>query len=156
MTDRVPSGSFLTEEQSHSLRILLNMIVPPNKGKGLPGAGELDFVGYVREFAPDQIEAVQNELDLLEQTSQSQYQRRFADLKQIEQDSLVGRMRKRDVEFALHIIVQAMGCYYQDDKVVIALGMEARPPFPKGNDVVSGDLSLLDPVREKKQIYKDV
>ena len=155
MTDEVPSGSFLTEEQSRSLPILLNMIVPPNKGKGLPGAGELDFVGYVREFAPDQMEAVQKELDLLDQASQSQYRRHFADLDQGEQDFLVERMRQ-DAEFALHIVVQAMGCYYQCDEVVTALGMEARPPFPQGNDVVSGDLSLLDPVRKKKQMYKDV
>ena len=55
-----------------------------------------------------------------------------------------------------NIVVRTMACYYQDDKVMIALGMEARPPFPKGNEVVSGDLSLLDPVREKKQIYRDV
>jgi hypothetical protein len=39
---------------------------------------------------------------------------------------------------------------------MIALGIEARPPFPKGNEVTSGDLSLLNPVRERKQIYRDV
>jgi hypothetical protein len=49
-----------------------------------------------------------------------------------------------------------MACYYQDDQVVVALGMEARPPFPKGNVVEPGDLSLLDPVRARKQIYRDV
>ncbi|MGH7054344.1 MAG: hypothetical protein ACREFK_16060 [Stellaceae bacterium] len=31
-----------------------------------------------------------------------------------------------------------------------SLGMEPRPPYPKGFEVESGDWSLLDPVRAPK------
>ena len=149
------SDSVLTEDQKHSLPLLLNMIIPPNLDKSMPGAGELDFIGYVTEFAPDQIETIQRELDILNQTAREQYQLTFANLKQNDRDSLVERLRSENAQFAQNIIVQIMACYYQDDKVVVALGMEARPPFPKGNQVESGDLSLLDPVRQRQQIYRD-
>jgi hypothetical protein len=33
--------------------------------------------------------------------------------------------------------------------------MEARPPYPKGYQVVQGDLSLLEPVRARGKIYRD-
>ena len=155
MINGIPSDGSLNEEQSHSLKFLLNMIIPPNQEKGMPGAGELDFVSYVHEFAPDQIKAIQSELDLLEQESQHQYKCSFTDLDPSDRELLVDQMRKKDTQFAQHIVVQTMGCYYQDDKVVTALGVETRPPFPKGNEVVSGDLSLLDPVRKKKQMYRD-
>ena len=59
MTNVIISDSFLTKEQSRSLPLLLNMIIPPDKEKDMPGAGELDFVGYVSEFEPGQMYYVQ-------------------------------------------------------------------------------------------------
>ena len=47
-------------------------------------------------------------------------------------------------------------CYYRDDRVVRALGREARPPFPKGNVLEQGDWSLLDPVRARPKMWRDV
>jgi hypothetical protein len=46
-------------------------------------------------------------------------------------------------------------CYYRDDRVMISLGMEARPPFPKGYEVEQGDWSLLDPVRAMPKLWRD-
>ncbi|WP_299731925.1 hypothetical protein [uncultured Tateyamaria sp.] len=47
-------------------------------------------------------------------------------------------------------------CYYRDDRVLTSLGLEARPPFPKGFEVDQGDWSLLDPVRAMVPIYRAV
>ncbi len=46
-------------------------------------------------------------------------------------------------------------CYYRDDRVVISLGLEARPPFPKGHVLEQGDWSLLDPVRKRAKMWRD-
>ncbi len=156
MSDSNAPDSVLTGEQSRSLPLLLNMIIPPDKEKGMPGAGELDFVSYICEFEPNQIEAIQRELNILEQESQRQYKNTFADLDPIDRERLVDQLRKLNAQFAQTIVVQTMACYYQNDQVVIALGMEVRPPFPKGNEVIAGDLSLLDPVRERAQLYRDI
>ena len=47
-------------------------------------------------------------------------------------------------------------CYYRDDRVLLSLQMERRPPFPKGFQVEQGDWSLLDPVRARKPFYREV
>ena len=39
-----------------------------------------------------------------------------------------------------------LGAYYRDDRVLLALGHEARAPFPKGYEVEQGDWSLLEVV----------
>ena len=156
MPDPMTSTSVLTEDQSRSLSLLLNMIIPPDPDKGMPGAGELDLMAYVIEFVPDQIEMIKQELDMLNQAAREQYQHIFADLEPDHRNSLVEQLRSKNAQFAQGIAVQIMACYYQDDRVVVALGMAARPPFPKGNEVALGDLSLLDPVRERKQIYRNV
>ena len=47
-------------------------------------------------------------------------------------------------------------CYYRDDRVVLALGREARAPFPLGNVLEQGDWSLLDPVRARAPMWRKV
>jgi hypothetical protein len=46
-------------------------------------------------------------------------------------------------------------CYYRDDRVLEALGLEARAPYPKGHVVEQGDWSLLDRVRERAPLWRD-
>ena len=45
-------------------------------------------------------------------------------------------------------------CYYRDDRVMISLGQEPRPPFPQGHVVEQGDWSLLDPVKRRAPFYR--
>jgi len=45
--------------------------------------------------------------------------------------------------------------YYQEPRVVEALGMEARAPHPRGYEMEADDLSLLDPVRALGKRYRD-
>ena len=40
-------------------------------------------------------------------------------------------------------------CYYRDDRVLRSLGLELRPPFPKGYTLEQGDWALLDPVKAR-------
>ena len=45
---------------------------------------------------------------------------------------------------------------YRDDRVLRSLGMEPRPPFPKGFEVEQGDWSLLEPVKRRGKLYREV
>ncbi len=46
-------------------------------------------------------------------------------------------------------------CYYRDDRVIRSLGLEPRPPFPKGHTLEQGDWSLLDGVRTRAPFWRD-
>ena len=48
-----------------------------------------------------------------------------------------------------------LGAYYRDDRVLLALGLEARAPFPKGYTLEQGDWSLLDAVRHRPPLWRD-
>jgi hypothetical protein len=48
-----------------------------------------------------------------------------------------------------------VGAYYRDDRVLLALGLEARAPFPKGYTLEQGDWSLLDAVRKRAPFWRD-
>jgi hypothetical protein len=46
-------------------------------------------------------------------------------------------------------------CYYRDDRVLAAIGHEARPPYPGGHVIEQGDWSVLDPVRTRPPFWRD-
>ncbi len=46
-------------------------------------------------------------------------------------------------------------CYYRDDRMLLSLGHEPSPPFPRGNVLPQGDWSLLDVVRGRPQFWRD-
>jgi len=48
-----------------------------------------------------------------------------------------------------------LSAYYRDDRVLVALGHEARSPFPKGYVLEQGDWSLLDAVRDRPPFWRD-
>jgi hypothetical protein len=45
-------------------------------------------------------------------------------------------------------------CYYRSDRVLRSLGLELRPPFPKGYGLDQGDWSLLDPVKARPSMWR--
>ncbi|HZQ00430.1 MAG TPA: hypothetical protein VFB13_12875 [Reyranella sp.] len=47
-----------------------------------------------------------------------------------------------------------LAAYYRDDRVLVALGHEARAPFPKGYVVEQGDWSLLAPVKQRTAFWR--
>jgi hypothetical protein len=70
------------------------------------------------------------------------------------QETLLSRLRQEQP--ALFPVIEAVvaRAYYRDDRVLHAIGMPMRPPFPLGYDVEPGDWSLLDPVRRMGKRYR--
>ena len=66
------------------------------------------------------------------------------------------RVREAGGQSLLYLSQIVLQCYYRDDRVMRSLGMEVRPPFPKGFVVEQGDWSLLDPVRARPKMYREV
>jgi len=80
----------------------------------------------------------------------------FADLDAERRDAVAARLREAGGEALMGVSRIIVQCYYRDDRVMQSLGLEARPPFPKGFEVEQGDWSLLDPVRARPRLYREV
>ena len=80
----------------------------------------------------------------------------FADIADSARERLVATLRSDDPSFMRALAMHTVTCYYQDDRVLAGLGMEPRAPFPRGYEVHSGDLSLLDPVRRRGRIWREI
>jgi hypothetical protein len=154
-TQQVSIGSavLLTEKQQQTLMAVLNLIIPPSDDGRMPGAAEYDIWGYVGAEAHP---LIRDQLERLNEQALAQHDKPFAALDEAAAQSMVTQIQTAESDFMRDLANQTVACYYQQDRVLIAIGMEARAPFPRGYEVAAGDLSLLDPVRARGRVYRQV
>jgi hypothetical protein len=140
-------------EDALIIRRMAGAIIGPSAEYGLPGADDMAIArgilhqgakheraihAAIGEFAGDV--TARARLQALGEAEFSETLRRF--------------MSTRPAFRGLMIWLVAQS-YYRDERVLKSIGMEARPPFPKGHVVEPGDWSLLEPVKRKARLYRD-
>ncbi len=153
--DLIGTDGPLTTLQRRTLDVVLNMIVPPHAARAMPGAADVGVLPYLIESEPASIGPLRSELDRLEAAAQLRFGTDFADLDAAARGRLVAELRIEEPNFLRNLALHTVTRYYQDDHVLAALGMEPRAPYPRGYEVKSGDLALLDPVRDRGRIWRD-
>ena len=154
--DIIGSDATLNSAQQRTFVAILDMIIPASDDGRFPSAADMDVLGYIAKTDPQLLDTVRTELDRLNAVSEDLYGVVFGDAGETHRQGLLDEKRGAEPQFLGGLALQTVTLYYQDDRVMEAIGMEARPPFPKGYEVVAGDLSLLDPVRARGRVYRDV
>jgi hypothetical protein len=132
---------------------VFDVIIPPSGDGKLPGAGEagvVDYVDHVLGRMPELRAMVTQGLFDLEEGARDRHGVRFTELARADRGALLGEQG-----FVFPLTLHAYAGYYQTERVVEALGMEARPPHPHGYAMEPNDLSLLDPVRRRPKMFRN-
>jgi hypothetical protein len=140
----------LTEAEIADLRCLAGMIIPPSAKYGVPGADDdtilADIVASIGRDA-DHVRAALARLRTLAEGP-------FAALDAARRAEVAAKLRADGGAAVGALSRIVLLCYYRDDRVMVSLGLEVRPPFPKGHELEQGDWSLLDPVRARKPFWR--
>jgi len=142
----------LSAAELASLRALVGLMIPASARHGVPGADdERIFAGIVASLAPiaARLPALLRRLDELAGDP-------FHALDAARQAEAAERLRQGRSSLLMGLVSVVAQCYYRDDRVMRALGMEVRAPFPRGFEVEPGDWSLLEPVRRRPKSYRRV
>ncbi|MCZ6759354.1 MAG: hypothetical protein O7D29_03125 [Gemmatimonadetes bacterium] len=144
--DVIATDHPLTDSQQQLLSTLLDTILPASADGNMPSGAGMNLLGYLseqaEEFIPVLVEIVDSFGDV------------FVSLSQSDRYALVEAFSKAQVELFEGLLFHVYACYYQDVGVLEGIGMAAGPPFPSGNTIEAGDLSLLDPVVRKSRTYR--
>jgi len=141
----------LSADQCRSLRCLAEMMIPASAEYGVPSAGDdAIFVDILHNVGRDAGHVI-----VVLQTLAAMSGCPFADLDPQRRDTIAARLRETGGEALAYLTRIILQCYYRDDRVMRSLGLEPRPPFPRGFEVEQGDWSLLDPVRARPKLYSE-
>ncbi len=140
----------LTATETADLRSIAKMIVPASAKYAVPGADDdLIFADILKSLGRDANE-VRAALALASRLACGP----VAALDPAGRDALAAKLRAEGGASVAALTRVVLLCYYRDDRVMLSLGLEPRPPFPKGHVLEQGDWSLLDPVKARKPFWR--
>lgn len=145
-------GSELTPAELRDLRRLAGFMLPFSMDYGVPGADDpAIFADIVGSLGRDR-NAVRKALAMLGEMAGGG----FASMEEAEAEAIAMSLLRREGPEITALGRAVLQCYYRDDRVIRSLGLEPGPPFPKGRAAEQGDWSLLDTVRSRPPMWRDV
>jgi hypothetical protein len=140
----------LTAAQREDLRVVSAMMIPESADYGVPGADDDLIQADILATLGRDTRRVGEALDHLARLAGAP----LAQLDQVRRDAVAQEFRAAGGPAASILVRVVLQCYYRDDRVLRSLGLELRPPFPKGHTLEQGDWSLLQPVRARPSMWR--
>lgn len=150
--DAIATDRPLTPNEQRALRGLAGMMIPASAEYGLPGADDDAIFGDILTTLVRSAASVREALQLLDTLAG----RPFGEIDASAQRDAAELFRASGSPLVQTVVTLVVQSYYRDDRVMRSLGMEPRPPFPRGFELEEGDWSLLDPVRARPKMYRKV
>ena len=151
------SGGGFSDGQRAALSAVLDAIIPPSADGRLPGAGALGLAAAIEERLGAMGAFTARGLDALDAIARERGARGFAALAPTARADALNAHATADPGFLPGLVFQVYSAYYQHPRVQEALGLEPRPPHPKGYALEQPDLdALLTPVRARAKRYREV
>jgi hypothetical protein len=149
-----------TSDDERMLTTLLDTILPPSADGQLPGAGSAALVRHVAgtiERMPMLRTVVEYGLAEIAQRARQRNPVGWDALSADERTALVREFTAENEFFLPGFLFLVYSGYYVDPAVVRTLGLDPRPPHPSGYSMETDELdALLEPVRRRGKIYRDV
>lgn len=148
-SDHTIAGS-LTPAQREDLRVVAAMIIPESTEYDVPGADDAAIQADIIATLGRDTDMVGAALDHLARLAGMP----LSELDEAKREAVTKEFRASGGKPAETLSRVVLQCYYRDDRVVRSLGLEPRPPFPKGHPLEQGDWSLLDPVKARPTMWR--
>jgi hypothetical protein len=146
MDDLLPQRTF---------NALLDELIPA-RDASLPGAGSLGVGKEIESKLGDATALVASGLAALDAQARERGAEDFAELPAEDRAPLVGEVASAHPGFIELLVFHAYTTYYQNPRVAVAIGLKPEPPYPGGYELELGDLGLLDPVRQRGKMYRNI
>lgn len=149
------SNAYFSESQLELMTCILDCIVPP-QGK-MPGAGTvaLAYLDRVVGARGDYKRLFGDGLVEIENAARAAYGREFTELSEDERDGVLRHVEAGKPAFFQTVVRDTYMGYYSNPLVVELLGLEVRPPQPRGHQLELGDLSALENVKQRGAVWRE-
>jgi Gluconate 2-dehydrogenase subunit 3 len=156
-TQPAETASFFTDTQRQLLHAILNRLIPASDS--FPGAGDLGIASYIDTVVGHAVELRYlfvhgiTQIDII---SQEQYTQAFASLSDHQKDAVLRHVEASHPEFFAALATHTYSGYYSHPAIIRLLGEDIRPPQPRGYELEPLDFILLDRVKQRGPLYKQV
>jgi hypothetical protein len=126
------------------------MVIPASAEYDVPGADDAAIQAEILATLGRDAGPVVQALDQLAQLAGEP----LAELDATRREAVAKEFRAAGGAAVATLVRVVLQCYYRDDRVLRSLGLELRPPFPKGYVLEQGDWSLLDRIKTRPPMWR--
>ena len=147
--------TFFSEAQKSLVTAMLDRLIP-RQGEH-PGAGEIGVADYL-DGAVAESSSLRRQFSDGLHTVQSAAHKLGADFHELspdQQDEVLRTIEANHSDFFARLVMLTYNGYYINPTALESLGLDPRPPQPRGYVVEAGDLSSLEAVVQRGQAYRD-
>ena len=147
---------FMSQAQRELATQVLDSLVP---GRGdVPGAGAIGVAGYLDSAGGASLPLRRTLTDVLaavETACHADYAKTFADLDGDQRTAVLKQVEVSHGPLFTELLRRTYAGYYSDPAVLSALGIDARPPQPRGYTLTPFDPAVLEGVRKRDRLYRE-
>jgi hypothetical protein len=143
--------SVLSAAELRDLGEVAGTMVPADAVLGMPGANDPAILADIVKSIGRDLPLVRKALAVIV----AQALGGFAGMDRDKRETLINQWYASGGAPAIALGRVILAAYYRDDRVLRAIGHEARAPFPQGYTVEQGDWSLLEPVKQRPPFWRD-
>ena len=136
----------LSPAELDDLRALAGAMIPASQAHGVPGADDAEIFAEIARGAGTSADALRRLIATLGEGPGT--------LALLDRETLEARLVQTWGPDAGALYALALMHYYRDDRVMTALGLEPRPPFPLGHPLEDADPALLAPVKARVPFWR--
>ena len=140
----------LSAAELRDLGEVAGTMVPADAALGMPGADDPAILADAARSVGRDLPLVREALAAIKAKAAGN----FAGLDRAKRETLINAWYAAGGTAAVALGRAILAAYYRDDRVLKAVGHEARAPFPKGHTLEQGDWSLLQPVRARPSMWR--
>jgi hypothetical protein len=146
----ITSDAVFTPGERHMLCLVARTMIPADPETDTPGADDAAIVDSVCHVLGGAPERTRQALATLHQLADGD----FTAADEPRRLQCLEAFRRSAGAQATLLVAAVLQCYYRDQRIMRRLGMEPRPPYPKGYEVEEGDRDLLEPVKARKPFWR--
>ena len=156
MSDAIATDNPFTDAERHTLIALVGAVIPASAKYRTPGADDPDVAADILATARPYHATIAPALNHVESIAAQRFDTAYAELDAATRAQIASELSRSRFAGVGTLVTITAQCYYRDDRVMGSLDMEPRAPYPQGFDLPEGNFSLLEPVRRRGRIYREV
>jgi hypothetical protein len=136
------------------LHVVIDAMLPGDPDLGMPSASTIDFGTYLGRH--DLTNIADEFMAMLDKVCSDKFSLSFIDLEAAQKMQAINACKLVNVRVFSSLVGHLLRAYYTSPSVLIRIGAGSIPPFPQGNSLAQDDWSILEPVYERGQVYREV
>ncbi len=137
-----------------NLHVIIDAMLPGDPELGMKSGSTIDFGGYLGRH--NLVDIADEFVAMLDKICIEKYSLSFVNLDAAQKMQVINACKLVNVRLFTCFVGHLLRAYYTTPSVLMQIGAVNIPPFPQGNSLAQDDWSILEPVYERGQVYREV